>query len=289
MNCKQAKEISIVNFLYHQRMEPIRYSNKEYWYLSPFRNEKTASFKVFADERHWIDHATGQRGDIIKLIVIWYRINESQALQLLSNQGNSESFSFSPAKNNSQIHLDQPIIIDSLKPLQNKVLIQYAESRKIPYSIARKYTQEAYYHISDKRYFSIAFKNDSGGFELRNKYPGSKICISPKQITTIEVPGSNRLNLFEGFFDFLSALAYYHTSVPAHTTIVLNSLSNLPAVLSFLTNYEKICLYLDNDPAGSAAAEKIRSIHQDTENKSAILYPGDKDFNDFLIHFNKGT
>ncbi len=48
----------------------------------------------------------------------------------------------------------------------------------------------------------MGFKNNFGGFELRNKY--FKGSSSPKEITLISNNSPDRLNVFEGFMDFLS-------------------------------------------------------------------------------------
>lgn len=60
-----------------------------------------------------------------------------------------------------------------------------------------------YYRIGGKPYFALAFKNDSGGYELRNpRFKGS----TSKDITHIRQKGEPRDTcfVFEGFMDFLS-------------------------------------------------------------------------------------
>lgn len=283
MNCTQAKEsISIVSFLSREGFSPVKESNGEYWYLSPFRNEKTASFKVFADEKHWKDHGgNGQGGDIIKLVVLMYNTNQSEALKILANQSNTQSFPFSPAKEILPIPDEQIVMIDHLQPLQNKALVNYLITRKIPVPIARLMVQEAYYHVGRKQYFSIAFRNDAGGYELRNQY--FKNCASPKQITTLPVPCSNRLNLFEGFFDAMSFLTHYRLTKIPDTFIVLNSCSMIEHVLPLLKQYERINLFLDNDATGRKTADQVKALHPVVKDYSQTLYPEYNDLNDMIM------
>jgi len=63
-----------------------------------------------------------------------------------------------------------------------------------------------YYTYNGKSYFALAFANESGGYELRNRY--YKGCYGHKDISLI--PGRNTASksvaVFEGFMDFLSAL-----------------------------------------------------------------------------------
>ena len=72
---------------------------------------------------------------------------------------------------------------------------------------------------SGKLIAALGFKNDRGGFELRNKF--LKLSTSPKAITTIH-GAAKALNVFEGFMDYLSALTYYNTSQLEGTAIILN-------------------------------------------------------------------
>ena len=281
MNCKDTKKIDIVGFL-HSIGFAGKIKGSFVWYNSPFRNERTASFSVNQSTNRWNDFGTGQAGDLVDLVKLIYNTDASGAIDILSGCKADEYFSFSKAKTEPK-EKDSGIIIKLIQPLTNKSLIQYLSERKIPLPIARRFTEEAYYMVKDKRYFSIAFRNDKGGYELRNPY--YKNCSSPKHYTTFQVAGSQQLNLFEGFFDFLSALAYYKVLTPSHNTIILNSLSNLQAVLPLLINYEKINLFLDNDLAsesGQKATKSIGNIHRNTINQAALIYPESKDFNDFL-------
>ena len=235
MDCKQAKSIDIVAFLQKNGLTGIE-KGSFIWYCSPLRQEKTASFSVDQDRNRWIDFGSGQRGDLLDLVKLIYNTDTPGALEILSKTNPDEFLSFS--RQNIQPKQKVPgIIINHLQPIANNALLEYLVVRNIPLNIARKYTQEAYYTVNNKRYFSIAFVNDKGGFELRNKY--SKLATSPKYYTTFPVPESNQLNIFEGFFNFLSALTYYNTSSLKHNTIVLNSLSFIPSILPLLQNYQR--------------------------------------------------
>ena len=285
MDCKQAKSIDLVAFLQKSGFTGIQ-KGSFVWYCSPLRQEKTASFSVDPDNNRWIDFGTGLRGDLLDLVKLIHNIDTPGALEILSKTNHDEFLYFS-RQNIQPKKRESGIIINHLQPIVNNALLEYLVVRKIPLNIARKYAQEAYYTVNNKRYFSIAFVNDKGGYELRNKY--SKLATSPKYYTTFPVPESNQLNIFEGFFNFLSALAYYNTSSLKHNTIVLNSLSFVPFILPLLQNYQKINLFLDNDPEserGQLAARDISEKHPNTINHASIVYPGHKDFNQLLMCTN---
>ncbi len=285
MNCQDTKSIDIVAFLQKNGFSG-SVKGSFIWYCSPFREEKTASFSVDPDANRWIDFGTGQKGDLLDLVKLLHHTDTAGALEILSNCIPDQFLSFSRA-NLQPKEKQSGIFIKHLQPIENKALLQYLVVRKIPLNLARRYTQEAYYTVKDKKYFSIAFRNDKGGFELRNKY--SKLASSPKYYTTIQAPGSDQLNIFEGFFNFLSALTYYNVLTPKHNTIVLNSLSFLPEIHKLLANYRQINLFLDNDPdsqSGQKAANEINEKHPNIKNLASLIYPGYKDFNEFLISKN---
>ena len=137
--------------------------------------------------------------------------------------------------------------------------------------------------MNDKNYFGIGFKNDSGGYEIRNAF--SKICLGKKDITSIK-SGSNSMQIFEGFFDYLSFknVENYLEKEPSDY-IILNSASMIHKIRNDIANYKNIELYFDNDDAGTRAAEMIKSINQNAED-CRLLYSDCKDLNDWLVHEN---
>lgn len=278
MNCTQAKKISIIGYLASLGIRPNNLKNGSAWYCSPFRQEQKPSFKVDRQNNIWYDFGTGTGGNILDLVMQLNRTGLTGALLLLQKpELSKQPFSFSE----QQFSDKKPFELKHLQPLQNRALIQYLESRGISQSKAVNYVQEAYYKVNEKQYFAIAFKNDRGGHELRNKY--FKGSTSPKAPTTIK-SNSRALNIFEGFMDFLSALEYFNARKPKYDTIVLNSVTNLEPVLKTLNDYRHINLFLDNDNSGQNAAETIKAAHPRIKDYSKIIYPDHNDFNDLLMH-----
>ena len=69
----------------------------------------------------------------------------------------------------------------------------------------------------------------------------------------------------------------------SHTTIILNTNSNINRTIPLFQNYKKVNLYLDNDQTGITAAQLYEKSHPNTINQSLKVYPGYKDFNEFLV------
>src|SRR5690554_1806516 len=82
MNIENAKTIPIARILDKFNLKPVKSTEKESWYLSPFRNEKTPSFHVHNHKNLWFDFGEATGGDSIKLVQV-----------LLERQGNDNSVS----------------------------------------------------------------------------------------------------------------------------------------------------------------------------------------------------
>jgi hypothetical protein len=138
------------------------------------------------------------------------------------------------------------------------------------------------FKISDKEkeFRAIGFKNNAGGYELRNEY--FKASSSPKYISYMDNNAKNII-VFEGFFDFLSYQTIYKNQEQKIANfLVLNSLSFFERSLLLMEKHTNIKLYLDNDNAGkkyTLVALKRSPKFQD-ESK---LYKGYKDLNEWVI------
>jgi hypothetical protein len=133
-------------------------------------------------------------------------------------------------------------------------------------------------------YKAIGFKNNAGGFELRNEY--FKGSSSPKNVNYFDYQ-ANTINVFEGFFDFLSYQTIQQNQGQALTNfLILNSLSFFERSLLLMEKHQSIHLYLDHDEAGrkcnSLALKRSEKFHDESK-----LYKGYKDLNEWIMNFGK--
>lgn len=281
MNVQTAKtQIAIIDYLASKGYVPVSHNSVDYWYLSPFRNEKTASFKVNSVLNKWFDHGIGQGGNIIDLALKMGCKSVKGALDDISKI-QPDIFSFHQHENFDRENKPKcsNITIVKHQAVQNLALIEYAVSRGISEQVLKKYCSETYYRtsITGKMYFSISFSNDIGGYALRNKY--FKTATSPSGITTINNRKS-RLILFEGFFDFLS---YKTLNIENDEDyLVLNSISFIDNAEAKFLNYDLIELYLDNDTASTKLKRILISKYRNVIDKSTT-YIDFKDLNEMLV------
>ena len=274
MNCKQANtQISIRNVLESFSLFPSKGNSKTAFYFAFDREEKTPSLLVNFIKNIAFDFGTGKKYDIVSLVQGIKLCSVSEALEYLSQ------FDFSFNKQICNITKDESRYeILSISEVKHNALIQYLKERRIENNI--HLLKEIHYKISDKKYFGIGFKNDTGGYEIRNKY--SKICIGRKDITTIK-NNSSMLRIFEGFMDYLSFIQMKKTPEEQLSDyVILNSVSMIFKIEKIIDSHEKIELYFDNDEAGNRATNEVTQLNPHVED-NRILYQNYKDLNDFIM------
>ena len=279
MEIQNIKQISITDYLQQQGYAPARVQGIHYWYYSPLRNERTPSFKVNTERNQWYDFGSGEHGDIIDLVCALHRCTISEAIRLLSGakQVAHQEFSFGGERKTSKHKLE----IISVQSLTNPYLLRYIAERGISLSIANRFCSEIRYNNANRTYYAIGFANDALGWEIRNMY--FKGCIAPKAITTSS-KGTDVLQIFEGFMDFLS----WQTLNPSSTcdTIVLNSLALLPRIQEKIKSYKQVESFLDNDDAGQKSFEVLKHFCPSIIDGS-VRYRTHKDINEWLIAQSK--
>lgn len=277
--------------------KPIKKRGHKLYYLSPFRDEKEPSFEVDTKENIWNDYGQSEKGaKIIDLVTRLYSCSVSEALNRIENLC-GKSYASSSSYTPNQLPL-KPAIgntgaeapeyqINKVQALQNTALISYLESRKINISLAKRFLEEIYYTTrTGKRFFALAFKNNSGGYEVRNQY--FKGSLLSKDMTTIPLnSASSSVLIFEGFMDFLSYLTHAgkENLDRIHSVIVLSSISMRDKALAEVkkSGCKQVFLLLDNDTNGKKTAQYFKDelVSVKVEDKSGI-YDGFKDYNEYL-------
>ncbi|MCK0144420.1 toprim domain-containing protein [Arenibacter sp. F26102] len=244
--CETARDFPIEKALAKLGHFPTRTSDKEAWFLSPFRSETQASFKVSRPLNRWYDHGAGKGGNVIDLICLLSGTSVRETLDWLEN--GQISFSFHQQLFNG--FEEERIKIRDVMELRHLALKEYVEKRGISLPTAKRLCREVHYSFKDKMYFAIGLQNDSYGWELRNKY--YKNSSSPKDMTYINY-GSRGLVITEGMFDMLSLLERDKELREEYDLLILNSLAFIEKAFGLFESYEAVQLYLDNDKTGKRA------------------------------------
>lgn len=277
ITCRSARNFCLVKILENLGHFPTRKTEKEAWFLSPFRSETQASFKISLALNRWYDHGLGKGGNSIDLLVLLLNISVKEVLGYLSND-----LAFFFHKPTLQIIKSKNTHIMEARTIKHPAMISYLKTRKIPLAIGKQYLKEVSFKRDDKTFFALGLENHLGGWELRNKF--QKTSSSPKSFTHFKKDKS-QLVLVEGMFDLLSLATMNPILVYKSDVLVLNSIAFLNDIERVLYTYDAILLYLDNDNAGNSATSKLLQQF-DQSIDCSNEYKEYKDLNNKLMLWN---
>jgi hypothetical protein len=282
MNIKQLNEFPICEFLERERILPIKIRGSAWWYFSPIREkERTPSFKVDVKINRWYDHGIGEGGKLFDLALKLYKeTDEKEVIKALSYYYALPRKSFPSVSTFAE---PRTITVEQVNPLgSHKTLVHYLSARGIDFNTAVPYCKDIHFKIKDKFYYAIGFKNQSGGYELRNSF--FKGSSSPKDMTLIK-NASDSICVTEGFMDFLSLLQLRLPQTNSNF-LILNSLSFVRKSVPILKEHKNINLFLNNDKSGVTATNFIIQNIGSVKDHS-LLYQGQNDLNDYLVKRNR--
>lgn len=247
-SCQWARALDLVELLTRTGHHQVRKSGNNYWYLSPLREEKTASFHVNIKLNRWYDFGLGKGGNTLDFAQQFFSLEVAPTLQKLKDIFGSAAlpnFFFQQQKTLTDLagEKEKKIAVISATDLTSQKLLDYGRGRGIPEDILKRFCRQVSFSLYDKQYEAIGFPNDSGGWELRNTF--FKGSSSPKSVSfftdeAVENLGSSmeksagekgplfgaqsslsildageqsspaHISVFEGFFDFLSYRTLLH-------------------------------------------------------------------------------
>lgn len=302
MNSEQAKKLSLPKIMSHLGYEPtqIQKNGTEYWYQSPFRNEKEPSFHTSFLGGKWIWKDFADSGGTVIDFVMRHEgfIKVSDALRFLDAVYNRRSVKLNRKPFNSQFSFQQqfdspPKQLEFIeaKDVEKESILEYLQGkRKISASVTRKYLKEVHYRnlVNGKEFYAFGIENNSGGYEIRaatDEYPFKSALIA-RDITVIPgfKTGNGILNIFEGMTDFLSLLTLMKTDSLAGDSILMHSLSSYSKTLNYIKNrhYLHIHTYLDNNQSGANCNQKFLDEFQNQVSNESSLFLPFEDINEML-------
>lgn len=276
---KEIKSIPLATFMSRLGHEPVRRCGDKLWYKSPLRQEYTPSFKVETTLNCWYDFGVGRGGNIIDLAAELYQSTDMRHLLRCIADSCPVPTVQTVAATSVTRHSAPSFENIRVVPLESHALVTYLQERGIPHEISKAHCKQIHYCCRGKRYYAVAFANESSGHEIRNRY--FKGCISPKDISIRRIRDgpSKECAVFEGFIDYLSSLTL---GINRADAIILNSVSNVNKAIPHLWDYNTIHCYLDNDVAGKTALAQLTERFGTKLIDRSTLYLGYNDLNEYL-------
>ncbi|MCR5453734.1 MAG: toprim domain-containing protein [Bacteroidales bacterium] len=278
--------VSKFNVGLYLQAKGIRYRNTNtgLFFCSPLRHENNPSAVIFHGSKIYRDFATKETMSIVNFVCQLEGCNFARAIEIISG----ERFQDLAQVQSSAVKYDENPKY-TYTELTTPKLFEYTRSRGISDETAKQYLREC---IIKGKFHHVAFKNDGGGYAIRNTSNSKTFTLrwindGRSRPTTIN-NNSDKVVIFEGTFDFLAWLEYMKfigKDSGRFDAIVLNTVANWK--YANLRDYAQIYLYLDNDGKTEAGQRESEAIMAEYPDKVTNLTPttfapyGCKDFNDF--------
>ena len=280
--CRQVNQLDIVDYLSSLGHHPAKSKSNEYWYYSPLRKENTPSFKVNSRTNVWYDFGLGRGGKLVDFGLLYYQCSVRELLEKFNQspsvQQPTVKMLVGPKENSAQ-----NLFIVSAGKLHSLSVLHYLKQRRISEAVAQKYCREIVFETNNRKFTAIGFRNDNGGYELRNQwFKGSS---SPKAITSL-ITDNKELSVFEGFFDFLSYQTIYQQTPVTSDFLILNSTAFFEKSLPFMSRFSSVKLFLDRDKTGQNCTQLALNNSTIFSDESK-LYTGYKDLNEWMQQIGK--
>lgn len=280
------EQVCLSGLLARLGYEPVKPGRRELLYHSMLRADnridRTPSFSVNDELGVWYDHGTGKGGNLIDFgLAYWPGFSFSAVLAKLWETAQG-AVMIAPAPRPLRQRRAQKLPhyqVEKVCPIGATATVsQYLDYRGVG-SIAAGQLQEVHYFVCDekhqvKHFFAAGHRNESGGWEVRNKY--FKGCLGHKGLTHY-ADDPRKLVVFEGYFDFLSWKYEYPDA--KDSILVLNTLALLEAATKVALRYPDITLYFDHDRPGRQATRSFIKTLPYAADGSAI-FEGHHDYND---------
>ena len=277
MSIEEIRDMPITDFLHRLGHKAARRKGSEVWFHAPYRGDRTPSFCVNTKKNIWNDFGTGMGGDIFTLAGLMINSNDFMAQAKYIGEVTNNPVERSAPPKYEPLPVEPQFTDVEVKPLNHPALLGYLKERGIPSDIATANCVEIHYRLHDKNYFAVGFPNESGGYEIRNKF--FKGSIPPKAVSLIK-NGSMTVNVYEGFIDFLSGLTIGYGRT--EDNLVLNSVANREKAYKHLDGYDLIKCWLDNDKAGHQCLEALQKRYGEKVRDFSIVFRPCKDINEYL-------
>jgi len=255
-------------------------NDTDYWYLSPLREERTASFHIDCVSNEWYDFGLMAGGNPVDFLLRYHGCSVTELLERMNvSFSPHQLYLFEPELHEGRVDSDSKLVVKEVRPLYAYPLKNYLHERSIPIAVADAFCKEVSYEFGGRLYYGIGFQNDAGGWEIRNK--NFKQSSAPKDITCLG-SGVGVAHVFEGFMDFLSYRTLHPYEDPRSVDfVVLNGAGLFDRALPFLEQHSCVHLWLDRDVTGLAYRDYALSLGSRYVDESGI-YEKFKDLNDWL-------
>nr|WP_262919051.1 toprim domain-containing protein [Tunicatimonas sp. TK19036] len=185
------------------------------------------------------------------------------------------------------------LVIEQVLPLQHPGLLRYlTETRKLPVALGQRYLEEVHFRQQGAAYFALGFRNEQGGYALRNAYFKGASAHDIRFLAgrgPREGTAPRQAHVFEGVMDYLSLLALRGRERLQGDVVVLNGTSLVDRGVAALkrASYAKVYSWMDPGVGGRRAEERLQAGLSCPVLSMQGLYFQDEDLNGYLVRLRQ--
>lgn len=277
----KAKSIKLLDYLKECGHEAVRESSRSATFFSPLRSEKKPSFHVNLINNRWTDYGPDVvSGDTIDFVSAVEGVTISEAIDILLKGDKIRTYH--KPLDDAELRIKAIEVIEVRESVEKPALIEYMEGvRMIPIEVVNRYCSEVTFQFASSlyaRHWGVGIPTDLGGWAIRNSW--FKGATRDTSVSTVATKDTLTVCLYEGFIDWLSWVVL--NGEPKYTSVVMNSLVNVPMIIDRLHSYDTVRVYFDNDSSADDKIEYILSQGIGVEDMRGE-YSDFNDINDFLV------
>lgn len=159
LDCAALRNMDMIDYLAAIGIMACKIRGNDFWYLSPFRAERTASFKVNRKLNRWYDFGEGRGGNLIDFALRYYDCSIAELLRMSRTDLSMLRPHQPPAPQGSMQQSSLRIL--ETASIRSWPLLHYLRYRRIPVDIADQYCREVKFLMNGKHLYGIGFPNDS--------------------------------------------------------------------------------------------------------------------------------
>jgi hypothetical protein len=277
LSLDQINKIDLVDYLATLGIRPKKRKAHNHYYCSPLSGHPSGR-PTFIVNRHlnrWRETTTRQTGRLADLAVNLYDCTIGELTAKLQ--------AALPPVSRKQLEtypISQPTTtIERTHPIRSAYLQQFLWERRISIDVTRQYCLEAWYTRDNNLYHALALRNDTGGFELFDRYHQYRV---PASGPTLLTHHSKDIAVFRHVLDMLSfATIFPGPGGDYPDFLVLNATVPFQAIRQIIEPYRSIHLFLPNDASASVFNNQATSILPACKDHRA-LYQGYPTLNNWV-------
>jgi hypothetical protein len=274
LSTEAINRMDLVNFLTSFRIEPAHIDGHQYTYHSPLKGHPLVppSFVVDRATNTWHETFSQEKGNFLDFATRFFQCTIGELQERLSVSRVSQ-----PATAKSD---EDPVLLDTI-PIRSVLLQRWLWARRIPLDVAHRYCIEASYRRQYKRYCALAFRCDTGGYELFTPHRQYHI---PPTGPTLLVNGAPDIIILSDAIDLMTLvtiLCRYDEHIP--DLLALNEPVPFSTLQGLLENYRYKHFFLPTTPEWVALNRTIPRNTPDYQDHRP-LYAGYKALNSWFCH-----